>query len=93
MVEGLISNVEKSGLLPVADIDARKNGMEIGGDRILVFRSGCAVRLWKAEAGVEIPGRIHIRGTSGGYARARYEGPSEMGAGLDPVFAGILEGE
>lgn len=111
MVEALISGIRESGLLLAADIDvqknARKTGMEIGGNRILlVFRPDYAVRVWEAEidAGVDIPVHIHIHETLEGRVQARYRPPSEIfapygnqalseiGVELDPVFAGIMEG-
>jgi len=85
VVEALISGVEESGMLLVADIDVQKNagkkGLEIGGNRILeVFRPDYAVKVWEMEieAGVDIPIRIHVHEDDEGRVTARYRTPSEV---------------
>lgn len=85
VVEAIISCIEESGMLLVADIDVQRNaakrGIETTGNRILeVFRPDYAVKIWamEIEAGVDIPIRIHIHEDESGGVTARYRGPLEV---------------
>ena len=85
VIETLISSIEESGMVLVADIDVQKNarmkGMEISGNRILeVFRPDYAVKVWEMEieAGVDIPIRIHVHEEEDGRVSARYRTPLEV---------------
>lgn len=102
VVAALISGIEESGMLLVADIDVRKNaakrGMSLTGNRILeVFRPDYAARVWEMEieAGVDIPIRIHVHEDGAGAVTARYRSPLEVlsGHGNDELtlFAAELE--
>lgn len=86
--------------------NAARMGREVPGDQILeVFRPDFAVRVWEAckAAGIEIPIRIHVY-EDGDNVCVAYWTPQEIfkpygsapltaiGAELDPLFAGIVEG-
>lgn len=84
-MEALISGIEESGMLLVADIDVQKNaakmGLEIGGNRILeTFRPDYAIKVYgmEIEAGVDIPVRFHVHEEDDGRVTARYRPPSEV---------------